>query len=96
MMLSQVAVVVVSFPATPLLLARARICLSASHTKEELLKALEVNSNIAFSSFLAVILVISVLILFDSYFLRVYSCKCILFQYRLRLLVHFSFIYPMK
>ncbi|XP_050270668.1 long chain base biosynthesis protein 2a-like isoform X2 [Quercus robur] len=41
-----VAVVVVSFPATPLLLARARICLSASHTKEELLKALEVISQV--------------------------------------------------
>ncbi|KAL0014634.1 hypothetical protein SO802_001703 [Lithocarpus litseifolius] len=41
-----VAVVVVSFPATPLLLARARICISASHTKEELLKALEVISQV--------------------------------------------------
>jgi serine palmitoyltransferase len=39
----QVAVVMVSFPATPLLLARARICISASHTKEDLVKALEVN-----------------------------------------------------
>jgi 7-keto-8-aminopelargonate synthetase-like enzyme len=41
-MLLQVAVVTVAFPATPLLLARARICISASHTKEDLLKALEV------------------------------------------------------
>jgi len=40
--LLQVAVVTVAFPATPLLLARARICISASHTKEDLLKALEV------------------------------------------------------
>ncbi|KAF3966922.1 hypothetical protein CMV_009009, partial [Castanea mollissima] len=36
-----VAVVIVAFPATPLLLGRARICLSASHTKEELIIALE-------------------------------------------------------
>lgn len=33
----------VAFPATPLLLARARICISAAHSKEDLLKALEVN-----------------------------------------------------
>lgn len=37
-----IAMVTVAFPATPLLLARARICLSASHTKEDLMKALEV------------------------------------------------------
>ncbi|KAL0014638.1 hypothetical protein SO802_001707 [Lithocarpus litseifolius] len=41
-----VAVVIVAFPATPLLLGRARICLSASHTKEELVKALEVISQV--------------------------------------------------
>ncbi|KAE8021271.1 hypothetical protein FH972_007178 [Carpinus fangiana] len=41
-----VAVVMVSFPATPLLLARARICISASHTKEDLVKALEVISQV--------------------------------------------------
>lgn len=41
-----VAVVTVAFPATPLLLARARICISASHTKEDLLKALEVISQV--------------------------------------------------
>ncbi|WCJ36329.1 Long chain base biosynthesis protein 2a [Euphorbia peplus] len=41
-----VAVVTVAFPATPLLLARARICISASHTKEDLLKALEVISRV--------------------------------------------------
>ncbi|KAK9278650.1 hypothetical protein L1049_028223 [Liquidambar formosana] len=41
-----VAVVTVAFPATPLLLAWARICISASHTKEDLLKALEVISRV--------------------------------------------------
>ncbi|CAN6472244.1 unnamed protein product [Victoria cruziana] len=41
-----VAVVTVAFPATPLLLARARICISASHTKEDLMKGLEVISKI--------------------------------------------------
>ncbi|KAI3899339.1 hypothetical protein MKW92_003785 [Papaver armeniacum] len=41
-----VAVVVVSFPFTPLLLARARICISASHNREDLLKALEVISEV--------------------------------------------------
>jgi len=35
--------VTVAFPATPLLLARARICISASHTREDLIKALEVK-----------------------------------------------------
>ncbi|CAO2826951.1 unnamed protein product [Amaranthus hypochondriacus] len=39
-----VAVVVVGFPATPLLLARARICISASHSREDLVRALEVIS----------------------------------------------------
>jgi len=38
----QVAVVTVAFPATPLLLARARICISASHSREDLIEALEV------------------------------------------------------
>ncbi|KAI3913152.1 hypothetical protein MKW98_007168 [Papaver atlanticum] len=41
-----VAVIIVAFPATPLLLARARICISASHTREDLLKALEVISEV--------------------------------------------------
>ncbi|KAI3956555.1 hypothetical protein MKW92_008144 [Papaver armeniacum] len=41
-----VAVVIVAFPATPLLLSRARICISASHTREDLLKALEVISEV--------------------------------------------------
>ncbi|XP_010503519.1 PREDICTED: long chain base biosynthesis protein 2b [Camelina sativa] len=39
------AVVVVGFPATPLLLARARICISASHSREDLIKALQVISK---------------------------------------------------
>ncbi|KAL2515155.1 Long chain base biosynthesis protein 2a [Forsythia ovata] len=41
-----VAVVTVAFPATPLLLARARICISAAHTREDLIKALEVISSV--------------------------------------------------
>ena len=39
----QVAVITVAFPVTPLLLARARICISASHTREDLMKALDVS-----------------------------------------------------
>ena len=35
----------VAFPATPLLLARARICISAAHTREDMIKALEVIIN---------------------------------------------------
>ncbi|XP_078441138.1 long chain base biosynthesis protein 2d [Wolffia australiana] len=41
-----VAVVTVAFPATPLLLARARICISAAHTREDLVKALKVISKV--------------------------------------------------
>ena len=41
-----VAVVVVGFPATPLLLARARICISACHTREDLDHALEVLKDV--------------------------------------------------
>lgn len=41
------AVVVAGFPATPLLLARARICLSAAHTKEDLDWALQVINEVA-------------------------------------------------
>ncbi|PIA58138.1 hypothetical protein AQUCO_00500227v1 [Aquilegia coerulea] len=41
-----VAVVTVGSPATPILLARARICISASHTKEDLVKGLEVISRV--------------------------------------------------
>ncbi|PWZ32030.1 Long chain base biosynthesis protein 2a [Zea mays] len=42
----KVVVVTVVFPATPLLLARARICISASHTREHLIKALDVISRV--------------------------------------------------
>jgi hypothetical protein len=35
--------VVVGFPATPLMTARARVCISAAHSKEDLDKALEVG-----------------------------------------------------
>lgn len=42
-----VAVVVVGFPATPLLLSRTRFCISAAHTREDLDKALEVISDVA-------------------------------------------------
>lgn len=41
------AVVVVGFPATPLLLSRARICLSAAHTREDLDWALSVIDEVA-------------------------------------------------
>eukprot|EP00871_Galdieria_phlegrea_P003508 jgi/Galph1/4158/GphlegSOOS_G2804.1 len=41
------AVVVVGFPATPLLLPRARICLSAAHTWEDLEFALKVIEEVA-------------------------------------------------
>ncbi len=40
-----VALVVVGFPATPLLTARARICISASHTRKDLDYALEVRPH---------------------------------------------------
>jgi len=42
-----VAVVVVGFPATPLLLARVRFCLSAGHTREQLDYALMVIEDVA-------------------------------------------------
>jgi serine palmitoyltransferase len=38
--------VVVGFPATPLLLSRARVCISASHTREELEAALRVLDDV--------------------------------------------------
>lgn len=41
------AVVVVGFPATPLLLSRARICLSAAHTKKDLDWALSIINEVA-------------------------------------------------
>lgn len=45
--LLQVAVVVVGFPATPLMLARARFCLSSGHTRADLDKALAVIDELA-------------------------------------------------
>ena len=36
MLKRKIAIVVVGFPATPIIEARARICLSASHTREML------------------------------------------------------------
>lgn len=41
------ALVVVGFPATPLLLSRARVCLSAAHTREDLDWALDVIDQVA-------------------------------------------------
>ncbi|KAG1670985.1 hypothetical protein FOA52_014374 [Chlamydomonas sp. UWO 241] len=41
-----VAAVVVGFPATPVLLTRARVCISASHTKEDLDFAMEVIDHV--------------------------------------------------
>ncbi|KAL2634977.1 hypothetical protein R1flu_006456 [Riccia fluitans] len=42
-----VAVVTVAFPATPLLLSRARVCISAAHTREDLVRGLEVISEVS-------------------------------------------------
>lgn len=42
-----IAVVVVGFPATPLLTARMRVCISASHTREDLDFALEAFEELA-------------------------------------------------
>jgi serine palmitoyltransferase len=41
------AVVVVGFPAVPILLSRARFCISAGHTREQLDRALEEIDEIA-------------------------------------------------
>eukprot|EP00250_Pteridium_aquilinum_P004103 c14339_g1_i1 orf=205-1662(+) len=41
------AVVTVAFPATPLLLSRARICISAAHTREDLEGALKVINEVS-------------------------------------------------
>jgi hypothetical protein len=40
------AVVVVGFPATPLLLSRARVCISAAHSREDLAAAVEVLRDV--------------------------------------------------
>ncbi|GAQ81699.1 Long-Chain Base 1 [Klebsormidium nitens] len=42
-----IAVVVVGFPATPLLLSRARVCISASHTRADLEHALRVLNEVS-------------------------------------------------
>ena len=42
----QVAVVMASYPATDLLLSRARFCVSAGHSKEDLEKAIDVITEI--------------------------------------------------
>lgn len=55
LLLLQVAVVTVAFPATPLLLARARICISAAHTREDLIKALEVSLSFLYFLFNVII-----------------------------------------
>eukprot|EP00298_Acanthocystis_sp_HF-20_P003038 c13416_g1_i1.p1 GENE.c13416_g1_i1~~c13416_g1_i1.p1 ORF type:complete len:539 (-),score=174.25 c13416_g1_i1:56-1588(-) len=43
----KIAVVVVGYPATPLLLGRVRFCMSASHSKEELEQALDEIEDVA-------------------------------------------------
>ena len=44
--MSQLAVVVVGFPATPLVSSRVRFCLSAGHTREKLDEALEIIEEV--------------------------------------------------
>jgi serine palmitoyltransferase len=41
-----IAVVIVGFPATPVLYGRVRFCVSAGHTREDLLKAIQVISEV--------------------------------------------------
>lgn len=41
-----IAVVVVGYPATPIITSRARFCISSAHTREDLDKALEVISEV--------------------------------------------------
>lgn len=41
------AVVVVGFPATPVILSRARFCISAGHTREDLVKALDIIKEVS-------------------------------------------------
>jgi serine palmitoyltransferase len=41
------AVVVVGFPATTVVLARARFCISAGHTKEDLVKAVAIIAEVS-------------------------------------------------
>jgi serine palmitoyltransferase len=42
-----VAIVVVGFPATSVILSRARFCISAGHTREDLIKAVKVIDEVA-------------------------------------------------
>lgn len=42
----KIAVVVVGYPATPIISSRARFCVSAAHTREDLDRALEVISEV--------------------------------------------------
>lgn len=44
---NNIATVGVGYPATPLMQARIRICLSASHTKEQLDYSLEIIEKVA-------------------------------------------------
>lgn len=46
MLKRNVAVVVVGFPATPLIESRTRFCMSASHTREQLDKASKNNNTL--------------------------------------------------
>ena len=43
-----IAMTIVGFPATPLLSARARVCISASHTREDLDWALQVHTLLSY------------------------------------------------
>jgi len=43
----KLAVVVVGFPATPLTMARARFCVSAGHTRQDLDSALAIVEQVA-------------------------------------------------
>jgi len=43
----KLAVVVVGFPATPLIKSRVRFCISAAHTEEDLISALRVVDQVA-------------------------------------------------
>ena len=46
-LLRKLAVVVVGFPATPLIKSRVRFCISAAHTEEDLIAALRVVDQVA-------------------------------------------------
>ncbi len=46
------AVVVVGFPAVPLMAARTRLCISAAHSREDMDRALEVGTSERFESWI--------------------------------------------